>query len=294
MKSELKETIKNSGNNLHLEIVETLKDKGWDIDISAYYCDDITNKPREIDIVAKKRIPIFKDKNPEIIKKYNFPIFLFLECKNFQNQIAFRVVDSLFDISKSAINSQTKNFNIEQILNETELKNKHHYLVNKKVAKLYDVPYKSLKKKKIDERLDGQIFESITQPIKSLIFFTREGDISKGVFYPVVIYRGIPGFYIIEKGKNTDRNLDKLKPVKNLIFGLKYSYREIIGGVAGAFYRTSNFLIDFVHQNEFEKFLQSIEENEITEIKKYLLDAGNKWKEENSTRSDEDNPFWRP
>jgi hypothetical protein len=293
MNSELKKAIKNSGNNLHLEITETLKEKGWDTDISFYYCDDLTNKPREIDIIARKRIPIFEDKNPEIIKKYNFSVFLFLECKNFQNQISFRVIDNSFNISKSAIGSQTKNLNIELILKETELKNKHHYLINKNVAKLYDVPYKGKKEKKIDEKLDKQIFESITQPIKSLIFFKKEENISKGVFYPMVIYRGIPGFYIIKKSKNTEKNLDKLKPIKNLIFGLKYSYRKIIGGVAGVFYQTSNFLIDFVHQDELEKFLQKIEENEIPEIRKYLLTEGNKWKEEYSTRSDEDNPFWR-
>lgn len=147
MDKELKEAILNSGNNLHLEVVKTLKDKGWNTDISAYYCDDITNKPREIDILAEKRVAIFLDTNPETMRKYNFPMFLLIECKNFQNPFALRVVDALFDISKSAIDSQTKGLNIEQILTETGLKNKHHYLTNKKVAKLYDVPYKNILKK---------------------------------------------------------------------------------------------------------------------------------------------------
>lgn len=56
MEAELKTRIKESGNNLHLDVADFLKRKGWLVDISPYYCDEFTDRPREVDIIATRRI----------------------------------------------------------------------------------------------------------------------------------------------------------------------------------------------------------------------------------------------
>ena len=54
-KDKIKEIIDNSGNDLHQEIVDFLRSVGWEVKSSPYYNDPATNKPREIDIIAKKQ-----------------------------------------------------------------------------------------------------------------------------------------------------------------------------------------------------------------------------------------------
>jgi hypothetical protein len=67
MDQRLKDAIEHSGNSLHLEVVELLENEGWDPELAVYYCDDITDKPREIDIIATKEIPFLESNSPYFI-----------------------------------------------------------------------------------------------------------------------------------------------------------------------------------------------------------------------------------
>ncbi len=58
MIDELKNAIQKSGNNLHFKVLDFLQQSGWTADISCYYLDDATGKPREIDIIAKQKITL--------------------------------------------------------------------------------------------------------------------------------------------------------------------------------------------------------------------------------------------
>lgn len=273
MNPKLKEAIKNSGNNLHLKVAEFLESLDWDTDISAYYCDDITEKPREIDIIASKDIPFVDDGNKIPEKAYRFSIYLLVECKNFKNEIAFRMRKNNLQDSKSAIMTSITDAEKEELLEKTNLDKNHHYLIKNKVAKLYDT----------FGAKNSDVFDAIIQPIKSLIFFEnrmpeiKEYRPNKALFYPIVVYEGIPGFYLIEKSINTDKELDKLKEAdNNLIFGLNYSYSETLFNVSGKrFIPKRPFCVDFIHFDKFGEFLKIID-SEINEIRGYFQEKFDK------------------
>lgn len=89
MKEDLKKIIEKSGNNLHINTVNLLKEMGWNVDLSSYYYDDTANKPREIDIIAQINEPVFDFPPNNLINE--FKLFLFIECKYFKNELAFRM-----------------------------------------------------------------------------------------------------------------------------------------------------------------------------------------------------------
>jgi hypothetical protein len=247
MKNKLKEQIKKSGNNLHLEVARKLYREGWIVDVSSYYVDDISTAPREIDIVAKGRIDI-----AGINKAYQdmmgiFYVYLSIECKYFNNDIAFRILDNNKIESTEAIicANLPKNTFLEQdyyaFLN-------HHYF-NNKIAKLHDVE---------EPKENNNVFSAITQPIKSLIFQKDESR-EKALYYPIVIYKGIEGIYGIEN--TDDSNLDDAVQMKHMMYGVNYAYRRPVDGKM----LKQMFYVDFVHESALDNYLKLIE-NEVEEV----------------------------
>ncbi len=248
MKEKLIEKIKKSGNNLHLNVVSFLEKKGWEVDLSPYYCDERTDKPREIDIIANKPIRIFDESD-----KYLLHICLFIECKHFKSESAFRVIPNDRDFAKDSI--IIEGIDTPRSLKETRLKDKHHYCTANVIAKLYDSE---------DKNDDKKIFEAVTQPLKSFVFFQNRLP-PKAICYPMVVYSGIPGFYLIE-GNNIDQKyLKKLKTTKEFLFGVKYSYKKPVSAPV-PLYDSRCFIVDFVHQDGLGAFLDNIENVEISEL----------------------------
>lgn len=260
MDQELKNKIKESGNNLHLEVADYLYTNGWNIDLSPYYCDDITKIPREIDIVATKTFP-FCFRNPEEDK---FDVYLFIECKRFLEKFAFRVVENNQETGRSVLVSQNYNiFSKKEDLNRSNLLNTHHYFIEKKISRLWDSA-------SAKERQEKDIFDAVTQPIKSLIFLEREVK-RRAIFYPLVICDGISGFYGVEEAapETVDAYLENLKETSQLTFGLRYAYKgRMVQGTEMS--RIRDFYIDFILRDNLKKYLSSLEKNEIEEVGKYL------------------------
>lgn len=253
MKEKLKKIINESGNNLTIETVSILEKIGWGIELSSYYYDDITNKPREIDLIATKDI-IIRDTFNESIN--DFKIFLFIECKNFKDELAFRVRENRKQDGKEAIIAEgikTIDGWDKEFLEQEGLFRGHHYLQKEFIGKLYD-------SSKDDQ---NEIFNAITQSLKSLIFF-KERRQESGIYYPVVVFSGIDGIYEI---KNNDiGELDNLEKKEHSIFSLNYSYRSVVDGVL----KTQQFYIDFLHKNKLESHITTILK-EAEELQKYLF-----------------------
>jgi len=252
MKKELKEIIKRSGNNLHIDTVNLLETMGWDVDLSSYYYDDTANKPREIDIIAQRNEQVF-DFPPEKVLD-EFKLFLFIECKYFKNELAFRMRRNHEQESKEAMIIEgiksVDGWDKEYLLEDEGLFREHHYLKERFIGKLYDS-----KEQKV-------IFNAITQPIKSLTFF-KERRVEKGLYYPLVVYSGIDGIYAI---KRENANLDQLEPKKDLIFGLDYSYKSVVDHKL----KTHQFFIDFIHQDKLGDFIEEIIWKEAGELREHL------------------------
>ncbi len=131
MKEDLKEILKKSGNNLHIDVVDLLETMEWEVDLSSYYYDDTANKPREIDIIAQRTIEIF-DVFEKVIDR--FKIFLFIECKYFKNEVAFRMRKNNDEESKEAI--ILEGLDKKNLLDSQNLFKNHHYRQSMFIGKL--------------------------------------------------------------------------------------------------------------------------------------------------------------
>lgn len=241
MEESLKKTIEKSGNNLHIRVVEVLKASEWDTDLSVYYYDDTTNKPREIDIIASKK---YSGENAG--GKYSFKAFLFIECKYFQSPIAFRTEENSEGKGMKAIIME--GFNKDEILRDSK---NHHYLRPGIIGKLYDT---------VDD--ENNVFNAITQPVKSLTFF-KDKKSEKGLYYPIVIYAGVDGFYILRSSDIS--NLDSVKKEENIIFELNYAYKNATNGDL----KSQTFFVDFINENNLGKLLDVVE-GECKTLKNWL------------------------
>ncbi|OGZ40553.1 MAG: hypothetical protein A3B04_00340 [Candidatus Portnoybacteria bacterium RIFCSPLOWO2_02_FULL_39_11] len=254
MKTELKEKIKNSGNNLHLSVVDILENEGWKVDISPYYCDDLTDRPREIDILATKRISMFSGSD---CKEYFFKAVLCIECKHFTGDINFRVFDNNADVGREVLLNQNHNLNIAEAFKKARtIFNGHHYLTTQKIARLYEY-WKNDQNKNQQE---DDVFKAMTQSVKSTIFFMKseDSDVLGSVYYPMVVYDNIDGIYLMQENCPDDEAyLDSLEPEKNVIFHLKYSYLDY-GKENYPRYPTKDFFVDFVHKDELKKFVADV------------------------------------
>src|SRR3954463_3413355 len=75
---EAKSIVLESGNSFHCRVVRFLQDNGWHTQISPYYMDNSTNKPREIDLIAEK---FWMYKDPFRRASGTVNVKLFIECK---------------------------------------------------------------------------------------------------------------------------------------------------------------------------------------------------------------------
>lgn len=277
MQEELKKAIEDSGNKLHLETVQILEDNEWEVDLSAYYYDDTERKPREIDIIAVKSFPI-KNEGRETDK---FKVFLFIECKYFKDEIGFVIRENNKEQAKEAMifNEIKKDKDLfsylEGLHDHGSYKFIHHYLKEEPVGKLYEV---------VSAKDEKKVFNAITQPIKSLIFFQErlykmevEMGVKKAVYYPVVIYSGIKGVYPIEDYNSG--NLNSLQPKEGLIFSLSYSYKSpnktrTVYGAQLPLLLTQRFYIDFVRKDALDRFLRNVIEQEAERFQRYFSGLG--------------------
>jgi len=252
-KDEFQELIEKSGHNLHLEVAELLRSTGWEVEISPYYYDEIANKPREIDIIAKKLIKV-RD-NPDIPSEPDidrYKINLFIECKYLDGEIVFWSDETSSDKIKEAINNSILELNI----NSDDFRENHHYLKHswRKITKLFETKQK--------EKGSNQdiIFSAFTQAIKALICF-RDQKREIGIYYPMVVYE--------TKGKNA--LFSKEKPVgydliDNFLLEINYTHKKLTEPIL----KTETFLVDFINKDDLDLFLRNDLQEEIREINEIL------------------------
>jgi hypothetical protein len=242
----LEDILKVSGNNLHLRVAMVLKNSGWEVDLSSYYYDDTTEKPREIDIIAYKNTKVT---TPLPMRDTTFRTSLFIDCKHFKEEIGFRMQPAVS--GRKAM--KAVGLNSSSGASEDRLYEHHHYAEEKSVGKLYDTV------------ADSHLFTAITQPVKSLTFF-RHQITRRGLYYPIVVYSGISGIYQL----NSDMtSLSGLSPKNYSVFELNYSYRNLSSPAKTL--HTETFFVEFVHEDEFPNLLRWLEQD-VANFKELLKD----------------------
>lgn len=251
------EILKLSGNNFHFKVVNDLRSKGWTVHLSPYYNDNLTDKPREIDIIAEKSFKIpHGDLN-------DLHVQLFIECKYINNETVFWFDNKNFDSVRQKITRETPiEDNGYDILNTG-----HHYGKKDSVAKLFA--------SKSDKNNENEVmFKAIQQSLNSLIFFKngpklgRSARYSYELYYPLIIVDKFEKFYKVD----VDNENNLIKILDNFQLEVNYAYKL----QQKDFFEY--FLIDVVDFSKISSLLDEIEKYDVMLSSRQLIQNKSKHK----------------
>jgi hypothetical protein len=243
---KVKAIITQSGNSFHCKVLKFLKEKGWSVLISPYYNDNISNKPREIDLVAEKA---FATKDEWGDFKGNIHVRLFVECKYISQKTVFWFHDK-DELKALELVTQTTPLTKGNFYTKD-----HHYLNgNVSVAKLFADEKKSA--------ADNEVFyKALNQSLNAMVYYRnkesiissrsgREGQILATVNYPVIVCNSFDNLYRVD----IDGDADPCKIGDNFQLEVNYAYTTSSG------YNTNEyFLIDVLSFDLLDPFLDKIE-----------------------------------
>jgi Holliday junction resolvase-like predicted endonuclease len=126
---KVKKIIEQSGNTFHCKVLKYLQEKGWAVLISPYYNDNVSSKPREIDLIAEKAFEA-KDNRGRFFGTVN--VKLFIECKYISQKTVFWFHDKNKQEAEELVTQTTP------LRKDNTYTPKHHYLEGEAgVAKLF-------------------------------------------------------------------------------------------------------------------------------------------------------------
>lgn len=248
---KIQELINKSGNNLHYEVVNFLREKEWDVVVSPYYNDYTYEKVKEIDILARRNYPVMDSFGKP---KSFISIRLFIECKYINGDIVF-----WFD-KKNKKSVEKRIIKDTKLSEESSYIKKHHYWEGNDVAKLFTT---NLNKEDI-------IYKALTQSLNSMIFFKhsnafpaidRRIKIAKVFDYPVIICNSFDRLYKVDK--EDKREYSEIK--SNFQLETNYTYLDKEKNSISDY-----FIVDVINFKYLEGFIRSLEEKEIYSIGQYL------------------------
>ncbi len=250
--ADIQNIITLSGNSFQSKAIRFFRDKGWDVTVSPYYNDNLSDKPREIDIVATKTFPVKDYFNGY---KGSVAVRLFVECKYVHDATVF-----WFDNidTESAIKRAMKDTGLENPNLNTKIQS-HHYLTTQTVAKLFASNQKNQK--------DNDIFyKALNQCLNATLYYENRtsairnkhdhDNILKIVNYPIIICDKFDNLF------KTD--FDNTSPVPvdtNFVMEVNYAYLNQQKEHVDEY-----FLIDIVDYSNLESFLNLIETSDIKKV----------------------------
>jgi len=243
-----KRIIAQSGNTFHCKVLKYLKEKDWTVLICPYYNDNVSSKPREIDLIAEKAFDA-KDGCGTFLGTVN--VKLFIECKYIPQETVFWFHDKDELKATELVNQMIPKGNGHPSIM------KHHYLAGvDRVAKLF-----------ADERknsADNEIFyKALNQCLNAMVYYRnkesiiklppgRNGYVLKIINYPIIVCNSFNDLYRVEIG--TDTGPSKIS--EDFLLEVNYAYMTSDGNN-----RNEYFLIDILNFGSFDIFLEKIEED---------------------------------
>jgi len=249
-KNSVEEIVKKSGNSFHYQVVNFLRSYGWTVSISPYYNDNLTDKPREIDIIAERGFDaqIFGQSKGTVNVK------LFIECKYINTDIVF-----WFD-------SVNKESLVKRMMDDTGLQspstnvmiNEHRFMAVNSVAKLFA--------SKVDKLQENEIiYKALNQSLNAMVYYknsstiipknaSRVQKILKTLNYPVIICNDFSRLHKVDFGTE-----DQPQTITdNFQLEVNYAYFN-----KDKMNISEYFIIDVVSFEKLKDFLSEIENKEV-------------------------------
>lgn len=253
---DVKSIIEESGNSFHCRVLNELKTKGWHALVSPYYMDSISNKPREIDLVAEKAF----EYGHRINDKYGtINARLFVECKYITQKVVFWFDEKNTKAAKDWVLSKT------QLRENNVYFQKHSYFThNKMVAKLFGSKTKP-------NQENEPIYKALNQSLNSMVYLRSKGsiiDIKSNKFnsvlesfsYPVIVCNSFDNFYRVDMASQESPQ----KIIENFQLEVNYAYIDRNDNNRSEF-----FLIDVIDFNRLDDYL-SIIDSDVDTIRNFL------------------------
>lgn len=247
---KIEKIIKSSGNNFHYKVAEYFRSKDWEVLVSPYYTDNYTDKPREIDLIAEKNYPC-KNNWGNWVGYVN--VRLFIECKYIVDEVVF-----WFD-------KKDKTRALDQLLKDTPLgdpnswsmTNKHRYLQDEDVAKLFasnktsesEVFYKTTTQC-LNALVSNKSHPSITQ-VHNPIYVAQ-------LNYPVITCNSFDKLFRYNEKKPS--NIES-----NFMVEMNYAYYDKNKNSQNEF-----FLIDVSAFDKINHLIKSIEDCDIVAVREKI------------------------
>lgn len=247
-KDPIKDLIEKSGNSFHYEVVKFLREREWSVLISPYYNDNITDKPREIDIIAEKA-PITN--LPGSADKRRWRIRLFIECKYINNDIVFWFDKKDEEKAKKRIIAGTAGF-----LQTSDLI-KHHYYTGKQVAKLFASGGNKLQDNEI-------IYKALNQSLNAMFSSSTDSAIYRRTTnYSLILCNSFKKLYKVDLEKG-----EEYSQISENYFQLEVNYAYLDKEKNR---KSDCFLIDIIDFNKFDEFLRMLEAKDIKAIQNIFI-----------------------
>ncbi len=249
--------FEDSGNILTFKVVKHLEEDDWTVLPSAYYSDDFTDKPREIDLIASKVFSVTSLLPPNHLQ-HRICVRLFIECKYLPHDYGFwfggRDELRITDLLKSRVTPIGHDFKPDTWTKW------HHYYDNLYFVKAHDRSNSSGSKSSGQDK--DLIFNAITQVLNSSVYFRGTnvntlathipGVRSYVVDYTVVLLNDLSrcrSLKLDESGHVKDGSI-----TDNFIYEINYSYPSLKSTGGSIEYN----LIDFISLPTLNTYLQAI------------------------------------
>ncbi|MFA7193792.1 MAG: hypothetical protein WC087_02660 [Candidatus Paceibacterota bacterium] len=198
-KVNLQKIVDESGHKLHTEVVKLLEEYDYKTEISPYYVDSYTDKPREIDIVARKVIPVFEGSNED-----NVYLVFALDCKHLKEDVVF------WNFKNEKHHKALKMIGNEDQLIDKRGEDGFIYFRADKISRLFQ----SGSSRTSNDPISDPIYKACVQAINGTIF-AREHSAGPALIYPIVVVDG-PGKLYEAKNLETD--------ISSTLVHIDYSY----------------------------------------------------------------------
>ncbi|MHC1726330.1 MAG: hypothetical protein AB9866_10035 [Syntrophobacteraceae bacterium] len=241
---EVKEIIAKSGNSFHCKVLKYMQAQGWTVLVSPYFNDNVSGKPREIDLVAEKA---FEIQNTFSQFGGYVNVQLYIECKYIPQKTVFwfheRDVEKATSLVVSTSPCQRDNTYTKE----------HHYLSDGRVAKLFA----DAKSKGTENEV---FFKALNQSLNGLIYYRGRGSIIQlranqrnytkyMLSYPMIVCNSFDSLYAVD----IDSDDDPVRAERPFQLEVNYAYVAKQGINVNEF-----FLIDIVDFAGLDSFLELV------------------------------------
>jgi hypothetical protein len=223
---------KYSGHELHLRVASILEIEGWNVAVSPYYIDDLSDKPREIDIVARKRFSYISQSDNE---EKGFYLLLGIDCKYITQNAVIWGRENKLEAGAILTNVDGWHSNLTK-----EGRSWSRYSKYFNVGRLISEGNGS-------QALQGGILQAVKGTLDAF-----NSNIAATIFYPAVVYKLKGGVNIFSIGDGKTGVAAPKALEDDWIYHVDYAF------VQNGKRLQKNFYVDLVSENKFIDFLHKL------------------------------------